>query len=138
MVEFETLSPGQRQELEGDELDPWGAGDLELTFAPKDHHVGVKDEDGTLVAVAGTIVVEAQVGEARFPVLGIGGVIVRAPFRGRGLARTVVQAVLEKGRGRGAPLALLFCLPDRMGLYRRFGLPKSTGTCWSSSRGAIG
>jgi predicted N-acetyltransferase YhbS len=120
LIEFATLSPAQRDELEGDEPDPWG-GDVLLTFLPKDNHVGLTDDDGTLIAVAGTVVAEVEVGEARFPVLGIGGVIVRAPFRGRGLAREVVQAVLEKGRAQGLPFALLFCLPDRMGLYQRLG-----------------
>ncbi len=127
LIEFETLSEGRRAELEGDELDPWGGGDLELTFVPKDHHLGVEDEDGTLVAAAGTVVAEAQVSEARFPVLGIGGVIVRASFRGRGLARAVVEAVLERGRGLGVSFALLFCLPDRMGLYRKLGFTEVEG-----------
>jgi len=58
--------------------------------------------------MAAAVVAEAQVGEEHFPVLGLGGVIVRAPFRGRGLARQVVEAA--GARPPGPPFALPFCL----------------------------
>lgn len=79
------------------------------------------------MACAGITVAEAQVNVERFQVLGIGGVIVRAPFRGRGLARRVVEAALETGRALGPPFALLFCLEDRAGLYRRLGFTEVDG-----------
>jgi predicted GNAT family N-acyltransferase len=129
LIEFGTLSAERRGELEGDERDPWEIMDLDLKmdFQPKDRHVGLQDEDGTLVACAGIVLAEAQVGGRRFPVLGLGGVIVRAPFRGRGLAREIVEAAVAKGRRLGPPFALLFCLESRTGLYRRLGFVEVEG-----------
>src|SRR5579884_4458075 len=129
LIEFETLTPEREAELEGDEADPWGIAEVELTltFQPKHRHVGLVGEDGSLVASAGIVIAEAQVGEARFPVVGLGGVIVRAPFRGRGLAREIVEAALTRGRRLGPPFAVLFCLDSRMGLYRRLGFTEVDG-----------
>jgi predicted N-acetyltransferase YhbS len=62
-----------------------------------------------------------EVGSERFDVVGLGGVIVNASFRGRGLARQVVQAAVEVGQTMGPEFMLLFCHPDRMGLYERLG-----------------
>lgn len=124
LIEFGQLSPARRGELEGDEVDPWEAGQLGLEFRPKQRHIAVEDSNGTLLAAAGLVVAEAQVGEARFPVVGLGGVIVRAPFRGRGLAREVVEAALNRARMLGPAFALLFCLESRVGLYRRLGFAR--------------
>jgi GNAT superfamily N-acetyltransferase len=129
LIEFELLSPERRAELEGDEADPWEIEDLNITlgFQPKGRHVALQDDDGTLVACAGIVLADAQVGTARFPVLGLGGVIVRAPFRGRGLAREVIEAALAKGRRLGPPFALLFCLESRRGLYRHLDFVEVEG-----------
>jgi ribosomal protein S18 acetylase RimI-like enzyme len=48
-------------------------------------------------------------------------VIVNAAFRGRGLARRIVEAALARAQTLGPAFALLFCHPDRVGLYRRLG-----------------
>jgi ribosomal protein S18 acetylase RimI-like enzyme len=48
-------------------------------------------------------------------------VIVNASHRGRGLARQVVDAALARAGKLGPPFAMLFCLPDRVGLYHRLG-----------------
>lgn len=130
LIEFETLSREREAELEGDEADPWGLaelGGITLSFQPKHRHVGLVSGDGTLVASAGIVIAEAQVGEARFPVVGLGGVIVRASFRGRGLAREIVEAALARGRRLGPPFAVLFCLESRMGLYRRLDFAEVAG-----------
>jgi predicted N-acetyltransferase YhbS len=127
LIEFELLSPERRAELEGDEPDPWQVADVTMGFQPKHRHIGLQGDDGSLVACAGIVLAEAQVGAARFPVLGLGGVIVRAPFRGRGLAREIVEAALAKGRRLGPPFALLFCLESRTGLYQRLGFTEVEG-----------
>jgi predicted GNAT family N-acyltransferase len=119
LIEFEALTPERRAELEGDEPDPFGVGDVKLSFQPKERHVGLQDRDGTLVASTGLVVADAQVEEDRFPVVGIGGVIVRTPFRGRGLAREIVEAAIVRAARLGPRFALLFCRQDRAGLYRR-------------------
>ena len=121
VVEFGRLTDEYRQALEGDEPDPFDTAGLTLRFRSKDRHVGLRDESGRLVASTGIVLVEVDVGVERFPVVGLGGVIVSAPYRGRGLARRVLQAALVRARQLGPRFAILFCHEDRAGLYRRLG-----------------
>jgi predicted N-acetyltransferase YhbS len=121
IVEFGRLRPAQRAQLEGDEEDPFDAAGSTLEFRRKEQHVALRDDGGRLVASTGMVVVDVQVGEERFSVVGIGGVIVNAVHRGRGLAREVVEAALARARTLGPAFALLFCHSDRAGLYRRLG-----------------
>jgi GNAT superfamily N-acetyltransferase len=143
LVEFGRLSVARRAELEGDESDPFEVSRVTLQFRPKQRHVAFQDEDGRLVASAGMVIAEVEVGGRRFPVVGLGGVIVNARYRGRGLGRRVVEAAVARarawawarelepadppGRSLAGPPAgqpefvMLFCLPDRVGLYRRLG-----------------
>ena len=121
IVEFGRLRQERRAELEGDEEDPFDAAGDVLAYQPKKRHVGIQDDRGHLVACTGMLIVEVQVQAQRFPVVGFGGVIVRADHRGRGLAREIVQAALAKARTLGPAFALLFCHEDRAGLYRKLG-----------------
>jgi predicted N-acetyltransferase YhbS len=122
LVEFGELTEAQRTELHGDEQDPWDAWRIPpLQWRAKDQHVGLTDDRGRLVANAGMLVADVEAGGRRFPVVGIGGVIVNARHRGRGLSLEVIRAALEKARTLGPDFALLFCHDDRVALYRRFG-----------------
>jgi predicted N-acetyltransferase YhbS len=121
IVEFGLLSPERRAELEGDETDPFDAAGATLRYRAKERHVAVRDEQGRLVASTGLVVVEVEVADERFPVVGFGGVIVAAAHRGRGLARQVVGGALARAAGLGPAFALLFCREDRAGLYRKLG-----------------
>jgi predicted N-acetyltransferase YhbS len=121
VVEFGTLTDEHRYALEGDELDPFDAAGIALRFRPKDRHVGLQDEAGRLIASAGMVLADVEVRDQRFPAVGLGGVIVAAPYRGRGLARRVVEAALSRARLLGPEFAILFCHEDRAGLYRRLG-----------------
>jgi predicted N-acetyltransferase YhbS len=121
IVEFEGLRQAQRAELEGDEDDPFDAAGSTLAYRPKERHVGIQDDRGRLVASTGMLVVEVEVRAQRRSVVGFGGVIVRADHRGRGLASKVVEAALATARTLGPAFALLFCLEDRAGLYRKLG-----------------
>ena len=75
-------------------------------------------DDGRMIACAGLLVADVEVAGVTFPVVGVGGVIVTHTRRGEGLARTRDGG---RARARGdtsAPTcALLFCRPDRAGLY---------------------
>lgn len=126
VVEFGRLTPAHRADLEGEESDPFDVAGVTLRFRPKERHVGLQDERGRLVASAGMLVVEAEADGRRFTVVGMGGVIVTASHRGRGLARRVVEAALDRARILGPEFAVLFCLPDRAGLYHRLGFSEVT------------
>lgn len=121
VIEFGPLTDEYRCALEGDEVDPFDAAGIGLRFRPKDRHIGLQDESGRLVASAGMVLAEVEVHGERFPVVGLGGVIVTAPYRGRGLARAAVEAALARARRLGPAFAILFCHDDRAGLYRRLG-----------------
>jgi predicted N-acetyltransferase YhbS len=121
IVEFGPLSAERRRELEGDERDPFDSVRVSLRYRPKERHVALRDEFGRLVASTGLVVADVEVNGQRFPVVGLGGVIVNAQHRGRGLGRQVVEAALEKARTMGPDFVLLFCHDDRAELYRKLG-----------------
>ena len=109
IVEFVRMTLERRAELEGDEDDPFDAAGETFSFRAKDRHVGLEDDRGRLVASAGMVVLEVEVAGERFPVVGIGGVIVNATRQGRGLAREVVEAALARAGSLGPAFAILFC-----------------------------
>ncbi len=119
IVEFGLLTHELRAELEGDEPDPFDAEVVPLQFRAKDQHVALRNRDGRLAAATGMLAIEVDVGAERVTVVGFGGVIVNAQYRGRGLGRAVVQGALERAGTMGPAFALLFCHPSRAGLYRR-------------------
>jgi predicted GNAT family N-acyltransferase len=121
LVEFGALSEAQRAELEGDEVDPFGVVGNTLAWRKKDRHVALRGPEGRLVASAGLVLAEVQVGNVEVPVVGIGGVIVSARHRGQGLSTQVIREVLDRAAEMGPALAMLFCQTDRVGLYLRHG-----------------
>lgn len=126
IVEFGRLTTEQRAELEGDEHDPFDADGVTLRYRPKDRHVALRGGGGRLVASVGMLVLDVDVADERFPVVGLGGVIVNAQDRGRGLARRVVEAALAQAGTEGPAFAILFCHPDRAELYERLGFAEIT------------
>jgi predicted N-acetyltransferase YhbS len=67
------------------------------------------------------VTAEVEVAGERFAAVGLGGVIVNAECRGRGLARRVIQEALDRARTMGPAFVILFCHGDRVGLYERLG-----------------
>jgi predicted N-acetyltransferase YhbS len=122
VVEFGPLGAAQRTELEGDEDDPFDARGTTLTWRRKERHVALADATGRLIASSGLLEAEVQVDDGPLmPVVGIGGVIVARAHRGQGLADRVITEALRRAATLGPDAALLFCLPDRAGLYERHG-----------------
>jgi predicted N-acetyltransferase YhbS len=124
VVEFGRLSAEQRAELEGDEVDPFDMRriDVMLRWRAKDRHVTLRGADGRLVASVGLLVADIRVGDGPLtPAVGIGGVIVAAPYRGQGLASRVIVEALRRAATLGPELSILFCHRDRVGLYERHG-----------------
>lgn len=126
LVEYGPMTEEQRVELEGDEQDPFDGAGTPLQWQAKDRHLGLRDDQGRLVAQAGLVVADVEVAGQSFAVVGLGGVIVNAAYRGRGFARQVIEAALEKAETLGPEFVLLFCHQDRAGLYRRFGFAEVT------------
>ena len=121
VVEFGRLTEEYRAELEGDETDPFGAVGNTLHWRPKDRHVALRGPDGRLVASAGLVTAEVQAGREEMLVVGLGGVIVAARFRGQGLGRRIILEALDRAAGMGPGLVMLFCHRDRAGLYAGHG-----------------
>lgn len=123
-VEFGRLTPEYRAELEGDEEDPFDSAGSPIVYRAKERHVALKGDDGRLVASTGIVHADAEVDGTRFPVIGIGGVIVAERHRGNGLARRMVGAGLEMASAEPGDFALLFCHENRAGLYRKLGFAR--------------
>ncbi len=109
------------RELQGEEPHPWGGEAEALEWVQKTHYVGIPAEQGGLLAMAAALVADVAAGGESFPVVGVGGVIVRPDMRGRGLARTVVEAILEVATRLGPQRAMLFCREPLVAMYERFG-----------------
>ncbi len=121
-IELAHVDSDQWRAIQGDEPNPWGGEAEALTWVAKQRYVGVPGEDGALLAMAGALVADVSVGGGEpFGVVGIGGVIVRPDMRGHGLARLVIEAILDVGRGLGPAHAMLFCRQPLVALYERFG-----------------
>ena len=120
VIELGALNDAQQAELEEGDVDPWGAAANTLRWRPKDLHVALRQPDGRLVASAGLVLAEIQVGDAPpMQVAGLGGVIVSASYRGQGLGNRVIREALRRATTLGPGAAMLFCDRDRAGLYER-------------------
>jgi predicted GNAT family N-acyltransferase len=126
IVELGYLTEGERAELEGDEDDPFDGAGMTLRFRSKDRHVAMRASDGLLVASAGLTKAVVEVADRRIPVVGLGGVIVKADQRGQGLARQIVEEAIERACTMGPSFVMLFCHGDRVGLYTRLGFVEIT------------
>ncbi|MGO9490228.1 MAG: GNAT family N-acetyltransferase [Solirubrobacteraceae bacterium] len=119
-IELQGVGVGEWDSLQAGEHQPWGGIAEGLSWAEKDRHVGVRGADGELLALAGALQAEVSVEGESFPVVGIGGVIVKLSARGQGLARLVVAEILRVAEGLGPEYAMLFCRSELAGLYERF------------------
>jgi predicted GNAT family N-acyltransferase len=128
LIELGRLGGEQYAELVGAEDDPWKAAEFGLVWLPKNQHVALRDDDGRLVAAAGLVLVDVQFGaQPPIPVVGLGGVIVTASHRGRGLGRRVIAEALRRAETKGPEIAMLFCRPEMAGLYHRHGFAEVPG-----------
>jgi predicted N-acetyltransferase YhbS len=122
VVELARLSMRDWAQLVGGEHQPFGGTCAGFEFLAKDHHVGIRDDDGTLVAAGGWSRIEVEVdGYGRFEVIGLGALIVRHDQRGSGLATPIMQRIRECVDQTGVARRLLLCEPHLVELYTRWG-----------------
>jgi predicted N-acetyltransferase YhbS len=118
LVELPGLTKRDRAELAAGEPHPFGVNDLR--WRESDRYLALR-HDGRLVAAVGLVVADVEADARTFPVVGIGGVIVSRPHRGRGLMRRTLDAALEAAREIGPAHAMLFCSRANAPRYARFG-----------------
>jgi predicted GNAT family N-acyltransferase len=120
VVKLDGVREGEWDELTGREPEAWGGVGETLEWARKQHHFGVRDHDGRLVALAGVVTMPVSVAGHEFAVAGIGSVIVTPRMRGTGLGRAVFERALACAQQLGPEFAMLFCMPDKVALYEKF------------------
>jgi GNAT superfamily N-acetyltransferase len=118
VIELDEITPQQWRAVEAGEREPWGGLAEGLAWANKQRHVGLRAADGELVAIAGALIAEIEVGGVeRFDVVGVGSVFVTARERGHGLARKLLESLLAIAEDMGPERAMLFCRPQLTVLY---------------------
>jgi GNAT superfamily N-acetyltransferase len=136
LVELDRLSEPYWDELIAGEREPFGGIGESLIWRDKTRNIGVRADDGRLVAAGGAVLAEVQVEqEPPFQVVGLGGLIVTRSARGRGLARLLSQRLLELAGEFEAQRAMLFCLPNLMPLYGKFGFVPIDAPVWADQPG---
>ena len=131
LVELDRRSEPYWDELIAGEHEPFGSVGEQLVWRDKTRNIGVREDDGRLVAAAGTVLADVKVGqEPSFQVAGLGGLIVTHRARGRGLARLLAVRLLEIAGELQAERAMLFCRPELTSLYARFGFVTIEAPVW--------
>jgi predicted N-acetyltransferase YhbS len=118
LVELPGMTPEGRAELAAGEAHPFGINDLQ--WRESDRYLALRD-DGKLVAAAGLVVATVEAAGISFDVVGVGGVIVARPHRGKGLMRRVMDAAIARAEQLGPAFAMLFCSAANSRRYARFG-----------------
>ncbi len=132
LVEPDEVTEGDWQQVVAGEPDPFGGVGEDLQWRDKSHHIAVRDDGDELVALAGLVLAEVRIGDAPpVEVAGIGGVIVTKAMRGQGLARAMIERLLEIAAQLGAERAMLFCAPANAGLYAKFGFQLVEEPVWA-------
>jgi predicted GNAT family N-acyltransferase len=131
LVELGELSLSDWAHLVRGDPAPFGPVHEAIEFRAKDHHVGLRDQDGRLVAACGVTVVTVEVeGHEPFQVAGVGALIVRKEMRGQGLAAIVMPRTTPLVDRLGPDRAMLFSETPLMKVYMRFGYRPITSPVW--------
>jgi predicted GNAT family N-acyltransferase len=136
LVELGPLSARDWDVVLDGEDEPFGAVGHRLEWRVKDRHVGLRRDDGRLVAIAGAAVVELEIeGAGEFEVVGIGSVVVTQAERGRGLLAQVFEPILRIAGEMGPERAVLFCRPQLVPVYERWGFATIGDQAWADQPG---
>jgi predicted GNAT family N-acyltransferase len=122
LVELDELTEEDWTGLTAGESEPWGAEGAGLQWREKERYVALREGDGRIVAAAGAVLAEIAIEEeARFVLVGLGGLIVTRAMRGRGLMARLVDPLLTLAGTMGPERAMLFCRPVLVERYARLG-----------------
>ena len=136
LVELDRHSEPYWDELVAGEHEPFGSIGENLLWRDKTRNIGVREDDGRLVAAAGVVIAEVKIGEQPpSEVAGLGGLIVTRSARGRGLAHLLFQRLLELADELEVQRAMLFCRPELMALYGEFGFVAIDAPVWVDQPG---
>src|SRR5437588_5067273 len=131
LIELGALTPEDWVDLEDGEREPFGPVGARLQWRAKDRHIGLRAENGRLVAVAGVVLAGVEVeGAESFEVAGLGSLIVTRSVRGRGLMARVVDPLLRLAERMGPDRAMIFCRPDLVPLYERMAFVQIKAPVW--------
>jgi predicted GNAT family N-acyltransferase len=132
LVELGALSDDDWAELQDGEHEPFGPVGARLAWRPKDRHIGLREPDGRLVAVAGAVIATVEVERAgSFDLVGLGSLIVTRSHRRSGLMSKVVEPLLRLAEGMGPDRGMIFCRPDLVALYRQIAFIEITAPVWA-------
>jgi predicted GNAT family N-acyltransferase len=115
------LSEEQWAELADGEQDPFGVAGDTTEWRRKTQHSTLRDGGGRLIASVGLVIADVTAGGERFPVAGVGGVIVTWEHRGHGHLRPVLEDALNWAATLETDRAMLWCAEKNVSLYSRFG-----------------
>ncbi len=131
LVELDRRSEPYWDELIAGEQEPFGGIGEQLVWRDKTHNIGIRADDGRLVAAGGVVLADVTVARApSFQVAGIGGLIVAHRARGRGVARLLAARLLDLAGELKTERAMLFCRPELTSLYAQFGFVTIEAPVW--------
>ena len=129
IVEFESVSMREWISLTGHDRAVFGEASAGLTFRPKTLHIGLRDPDDQLLAVAGATTATVEVsGAAPFEVVALGALVVRPELRGLGLGGRILDRFDVRMTELGPDRAMVLCEPKFKVPYGRRGFHLLTDT----------
>ncbi len=134
VVELPGLTPEGRAELAAGEAHPFGVNDLR--WRESDRYLALR-HNGRLIAAAGLVIATVEAATEAFEVVGVGGVIVARPHRGKGFMRRVMEAAMVRAEQLGPAFAMLFCSVANSGRYARFGFAEVRAIVTADQPGRI-
>jgi len=136
LVELAGLTAQDWEQLVAGEQQPWGPDGEGLQWREKERNLGLRADDGTLLAAAGAAIVDVEVEDhASFQVVGLGGLFVTRAERGAGFVRRLAQPLLDMAREMGPERAMIFCRPELIAPYERLGFAEIPAPVWVDQPG---
>jgi len=132
VVELDPVSEPYWDELIAGEREPFGGEGEQLSWRDKTRNIGLRDEDGHLLAAGGVVLAEVRPAEGPpFQVAGLGGLIVTRRARGHGIARTLGPHLLAAAEELGVERAMIFCRAELMPFYEQFDFRQVRAPVWA-------